>query len=152
MYDERPLCCSHFLYRVRYLVTILPIFPNRSLVEVHIELRNVRDALSELKRAVALLGQWRSEHYPEAEAVIALDAIHPATESHLVDNTAFLRSLTDIPEEISAIFLIFPFRIFVGTDILSYLKSATKSHADYYCCLDTLFDDSLATSDVIIYE
>ncbi len=32
------------------------------------------------------------------------------------------------------------------------LKSATNSHADYYCCLDTLFDDSLATSDVIIYE
>ena len=32
------------------------------------------------------------------------------------------------------------------------LKSATNSHADYYCCQDTLFDDSLATSDVIIYE
>ena len=32
------------------------------------------------------------------------------------------------------------------------LKSATNSHADYYCSLDTLFDDSLATSDVIIYE
>lgn len=28
------------------------------------------------------------------------------------------------------------------------LKSATNSHADYYCCLDTLFDDSLATSGV----
>ena len=31
------------------------------------------------------------------------------------------------------------------------LKSATNSHADYYCSLDTLFDDSLATSDVIIF-
>ena len=37
-------------------------------------------------------------------------------------------------------------------DNLLFLKSATNSHADYYCCLDTLFDDSLATSDVIIYE
>ena len=128
MFDERPLCCSHFLYGVGDFVPFIPFFPNRSLMEVHIELCNVRDALSELKRAVALLGQRRSEHHPEAEAVIALDAIHTASESHLVDNPTFLRSLADIPEQISTVLLIHPFRIHVGTDIFSDRHDSIRSH------------------------
>ena len=115
-------------YGVGDFVPFIPIFPNRSLVEVHIELRNVRDALSELQRAVALLGQRRSEHHPEAEAVIVLDAIYTASEPHLVDDTIFLRSFTDVPEQISAIFLIHPFRILVGPDILSYIHDPIRRH------------------------
>ena len=45
-----------------------------------------------------------------------------------------------------------PTKVQIKITNLDNLKSATNSHADYYCCLDTLFDDSLATSDVIIYE
>ena len=32
------------------------------------------------------------------------------------------------------------------------LKSATNSHADLFCCLGALFEDSFATADVIMYE
>ena len=122
-----------FLYGVGNRIRFGAILMHASSVKVHIELRDVGNAFRELQRAVAFLSQRRPEYDAETEAVIGADAICLGAETHLEADTISTeliinRNDADIAEQITAILLIFPLRLSVGTDILSDGHDTISSH------------------------